>query len=427
MTGFAQEGLLHGIVFLEGSERPIAEATVQLQGVSTTTDASGTFSIPYDDSKHAQLVIRHVSFEKRQLHGPFDPTEILRVALVARIVQLEPATIMADPPPEIVYESKELHVARYLVSADGIWMLNYVKPRMIRRESEASLDIFDDVELVLLDENFNVIDSENLPDGMLGMYKDHEGNILLRSKAGDLHAQYFNEHILLDRLEDGVLDERLSWNDSIYGQLLGSNFIDTYPAFDHFAYNPGKDQSRLIHSVEDKHLMSLFRAEIKYMSGRGRVMARNLELQTGIDKEIHAAYMTGFYNDKYFEPLYAPLIVTNDTVLIFDHYDNEIKRFRADLLEAGSVPIDYHLGRKGRAWKKKLLHDDRTDKVYAVFARNTVTWLQEIDPADGSLGEALELHYRYPEQVQVYNGYVYYVYRTFGSQQKKTLYREAFK
>lgn len=424
-TLLGQEGLLRGKLFNASTEEPIIGATVQLQGNSAVSDDEGKFSVKYDDARAGVLIVRHVGYIKRVLHGPFSYDEPLSVTVEPLIVTLPSATILADPLPEIVYESKELHVARYVIGEDGLWLLNYTKPRMLRKEAEASVDIYDDVELVLLDTLFGLVDSEALPDGMLGIYKDHEDNILLRGKAGDLHAQFFNEHILLDEMEAGLLDERLSWSDSLQGQLLGSNFVNTYPAFDHFAYSPGKDESRLIHTVEDEHLMSLFRAEIKYMSGRGRVIARNLELRTGIDKEIHAAYMTGFYNHRYFEPLYAPLFVLNDTIMIFDHYENQIRRYRQDLLGAPSVPIDYHLGRSGRAWEKAILHDRSNDRVYAVFARNTRTWLQRIDTNDGTLGEPFELHHQYPEQVQVFDGHVYYVYREFGTSQRKTLYREA--
>ena len=422
-----QQEVLYGVVYLKGGNDPIVDVHIRLQGHLSVTDQFGRFSIPYNAKQEASLHITHVSYVDRTLSGPFYRRDTLRIYLDQDVIVLKTPDITAAYRPQVVYESKTLHVAEYQVNADGIWMLNYIKPRLLKREHDASVDIYDDVELVLLDTNMHVLDSEALPNGMLGIYKDHEGQIMLKGKRGDLHAQYFNGHLIIDELKEGIVDGRLAWSDSSNGKLLGSNFVEAYPAFDHFQFDPLKGESVFLYAVEDKPLMELFRSEIKYLNGKDRVHARNLELRTGIDKEIHAAWMTGFHNDKYYKPLYAPLFVLNDTITIFDHYANTIRLFRKDLQDAGVVPIDYHLGRKGRRWEKELLHDESRNKIYALFAYNSVSWLECIEPRTGRLYERMELYHRYPEQIRVFNGYVYYVYRTFGSTQKKTLYREALR
>ena len=65
-----------------------------------------------------------------------------------------------------------------------------------------------------------------------------------------------------------------------------------------------------------------------------------------------------------------------------------------------------------------------TQRIYAVFQRNGITWLRSIDPVSGALGDPFRLANSYPERVQVQAGKVYYIWRPYASLQKRTVYRE---
>ena len=93
------------------------------------------------------------------------------------------------------------------------------------------------------------------------------------------------------------------------------------------------------------------------------------------------------------------------------------------------TPIDEipMVHQRDQNWDGLLLQDAASDAVHVVFARNARTWIRRIDPATGALGPATALTYPYPEEVQVHDGHVYYVYRPYGSLQKRTLYREVLR
>ena len=61
---------------------------------------------------------------------------------------------------------------------------------------------------------------------------------------------------------------------------------------------------------------------------------------------------------------------------------------------------------------------------YTVYERLGKTYLKHINLGAGETGEPLELRFRYPENINVYNGEVYYLYRPFEFPQKKFLYQE---
>jgi len=109
---------------------------------------------------------------------------------------------------------------------------------------------------------------------------------------------------------------------------------------------------------------------------------------------------------------------------VFDHYTERIRRFLPDLTEVEAVPMTHH---KERTWKTRLLQDRSDGTVYALFARNLHTWLRSVDPSTGKLGPMRELDHPFPEEVQVHGGHAYFIYRTYGSLQHRTLYRQAIK
>jgi hypothetical protein len=160
------------------------------------------------------------------------------------------------------------------------------------------------------------------------------------------------------------------------------------------------------------------------MSGRDKVIAMDLARELKLDKQVVAGYMSGFDRNIWFRPVYAPLFVVGDTVLVFDHYRNRLRKYDLAFRPVGEAPLAHHLSKQGRDWKGRLLQDARTGDIYAEYQRFGQGWLQRVDPHTGAPGAITRLQYRYPEKVQVFNGEVYYIQRPQGSLQKRTIYRE---
>jgi hypothetical protein len=150
------------------------------------------------------------------------------------------------------------------------------------------------------------------------------------------------------------------------------------------------------------------------------VVASDIALRTGLDRETVAGFMTGFSQDILYKVPYAPLFVVRDTLMVFDHYKGRVRAFTAGLEPLEGPPITHQ---NERRWKR-LLHDRGEGRIYAVYAQALRTWLREVDVHTGQLGPARMLTHTCPDELQVHDGYAYYVYRVSGSLQKRTLYRE---
>ena len=412
---------------LDASSVAFAEMSVNGR-VLGSTDADGQGTLQWDRTAALIVTFSHVGYGTQE--RILSPASVLKdgkwtVRLMPTEFRLGSVSVGRSAPVE-VFQRKDLHAADLLVNNDGLWVLAYEHPRMVRAQSDASKEILRDVRLVLLDTAYREVASCPVPEDVFGLRHDLRNDVVIEGtrhafgvgrRGDDLVLQVFG----LEELRHAVLP----WTDSIPGWVLGSNADSTFPALDHLALASLHDSARRICSVVDTFMMDLFRSSYKYMRGSDKVLAMNLASDLGVDKEVVAGYMTGFSHNSWYRPVYAPLFVVADTLLVFDHTRGSLRKFTLDLIPAGEAPLYHQAKAESRYWSGRLLQDRTGQQVYALFQRNGVAWLRSIDPVSGVLGEPFRLQYPYPEKVQVQAGRVYYIWRSLGSLQKRTIYRES--
>jgi len=425
----AQTGTLRGVVLDSADGSAVEEAQLGWvgEGISVVTDAEGRFSISLRNAGTV-LEVTHVAYRTQRI--AFQGTKSLTdgrwvIWLGSRTIMLEPAEVRR-PRPEVVFQRKDLHAADLFINASGLWVLAYENPRMLRSEAEQGLEILRDVRLVLLDTQLVEQAAVPMHEDVLGLYHDLRAMPIVRGSrqaygVARLAAGLALSPFPLEQLERAVLP----WTDSIPQWVLGSRKDDVLPQVDHVGHAPVLDSSVLVASVVDTVMMDLFRSEYKYMSGRDKVIAMDLARELKVDKQVIAGYMSGFDRNIWFKPVYAPLFVVGDTVVVFDHYRNRMRKYDLAFRPVGEVPLSHHLSRQGRDWKGRMVQDARTGELYAQYERFGQGWLQRVDPHTGVPGAITRLQFRYPEKVQVFDGSVYYIQRPQGSLQKRTIYREA--
>jgi len=412
---------------LEGA--PIEQVSVSWseQGarIEAVTDDEGHCLVRQLSDATVSILFRRVGYHSRTVDVRWAQRST-KDKMIVRLSSLEMAPVeVTRPKPEVIFQRPDLHAADLLINDEGIWVLAYEHPRMLRAEGEAGQEILRDVRLVLLDSSYREYASCPVPEEVKGLRRDLHNTVVIEGTSRAFGVARLADDIEL--VPFGLEDLRskvLPWTDSIPGWVLGSNTDKVMPAFDHIAFDPTADSIRVVCTVMDTFMLSLFRSEYKYLKGPEKVVAMNLASELGVDKEVVAGYMSGFQHNIWFKPVYAPLFVVGDTMLVFDHASARMWKFTRDFKEAGRAPLPYLSKVEGRDWSGRIIQDRKTSALYAVFQRNGYQWLRVIDPMTGLLGPRTRLTYRYPERTQVFNGSVYYVYRPFESLQKRSIYRE---
>lgn len=404
--------------------RPIPEVVVKVDGrLLGVTGDDGQALIPWEQT--ATIRFEHLGYEAFALRADLAPVQgTWVVRLVPRERVLDPVAV-GRAKPEEVFRREDLHAADLLVNAEGLWVLAYQRPRHLRAEGDAGKEILRDVRLVLLDTLFNEVASCPVPEDVFGLRHDLRNDVVIEGTTRAFGVGRRGKELVL--LPFGLEELRrsvLPWTDSIPGWVVGSSAEPTFPALEHLALDPVRDSMVLVCTVVDTFMMDLFRSEYKYLKNDEKVDAMYLAAELGVDKEIVAAYMRKFSKNVWFKPLYAPLFVVGDTLLVFDHPRKRIRKFSRDFKESGTAPIVYQAKGEERLWAGQLSQDRATGQVYAHFRKNGSVWLRAVDPVSGLLGPRRQLQHEYPERVQAQGGWTYYIWRPYGSLQKRSIYRE---
>lgn len=426
----AQQAVLTGIVLdaATGAALPGAHAVLQGSARVAVSDAEGRFTLNVRPDADAVIRISHAGYaelKRMVLAREIATGEPLLLRLRREAIALGEAVVRARPEPEVVFQRPDLHVGGYLANDEGLWVLAYDKAQLWHAQQDVGRRVMQAPRLVLLDTLLRERATTPLHSDARAMHREHGGRPIVEGAREGWVARMDHGGILLGRVDRETLRAAvLPWTDSLRGRLLGNNRSETYPAFEHFARELKTGKDRLLCAVQDVFMMELFRSQYKYMSGPDKVVAMDLELETGIDREIIAGFMTGFHKDLYFKVPYAPLFVVRDTLCVFDHALGRIRWFSHEGLPLGEARMRHTADRH---WSGLLLQDRGTGQVHAVFRQGPRTWLRSIAAGDGALGEPVRLTHPFPEDLQVHDGHVYYVHRPHGSMQKRTLYREALR
>lgn len=259
------------------------------------------------------------------------------------------------------------------------------------------------------------------------------GNELIRDYRGNPHV-VTEKHIYGisasgPKVSIGTLDKKYYMTyiapivDTTVSKHFFSNFNPDYPAFEYYSFGVEDSAYRKIAKIEDELMMELYRSEYKWVDIRTKLWAKQLENETGIDKEIWVG-ANYFTQSIYYKELYAPLFEKNDTLYLFDHYKNRLYHYDKTGELIDSVPIFHHLRAKQNGWKKKLIQDQLTGEVYAIYEKTGQVNLVRIDLRTGEMKETIPVFHKYVDKILIRANLVYYTYRPFETAQKKYLYYE---
>lgn len=321
--------------------------------------------------------------------------------------------------PPVVYSSEQLEVSDYAI-IDNNTLVLLVYPKRLNAGSELIWYSHD-----------SIINDRESPEIAKELITDYRNQVYLRCETNDYLLQN-GKFLTLSKVSRDDLERSIQPvidtldND----ELFFNTYYEYYPAFDFYKFNLKDTSNALFHHIEDTVMMEQYRAEYKWADPQVKLWAWRKEDETGIDRQIWigANYFT---SSVYYEPPYGALFIDEDNAYVFDFYKNLLYTYDAYSGEKlNSIDIDFFLNIRKTwwdpGWKKTMLQDPITKKMYTYYDNGGFVDIYEINPENGKRENKFTLFYRYPENIQIYDGQVYYLYRPFASIQKKYLYKEGF-
>lgn len=322
--------------------------------------------------------------------------------------------ITATYKPKVKFGSDSLSVSDFVVlNENQLVLLTY--PERLKKSSE-----------ILWYEDDEIKGSRSVEGTARELTADFRSCVYLRCDQQDYRV-FPGKDLLLRDVNTRKLDKHtLPILDSLEEhRLYFSNYVSHYPAYDYFMVDVRDTVYKKIHHIEDDIMMEQYRAEYKWADVRTKLWAWDMEAETGVDREVWVGANV-FTNSIYYEPPIGDFFRIDQDIVVFDYYNDQLLTFDAYTGAAvDSVTISFHQKPRKSGWEEEVIQDPVTKKLYTFFDEAGYRVGAVVDPQTGELGPRFKLHYRYVENIQLYNGVIYYIYRPFESPQKKFLYYES--
>jgi hypothetical protein len=340
-----------------------------------------------------------------------DSTKLTLYLKAQRIQEVRDIVVKSNKP-DTVYASKTYSVADFELGANGeLFLLTYEK----NLQKDAQLQcISKDTTLFL----------QQIPERAEALKRDFRGNVHVQTETNMYGLQQTDSTLQLGSIPKDYFYKYVApIVDTSLTRQFYSSYIDIYPAFEYGALDQLDSTYKAILHIQDDLMMELYRSEYKWVDIRTKLWAKNLENQTGIDAEIYVGANV-FSKSLYYEPVYAPLFLSNDTLYIFDYPKDMLRVYTTDGSLLRSIPIFHHYHAKQSGFQKNLQQDRKTGKIYTIYEQEGYFHVGLIDLKTGVVVQKVKLAFRYVEKVRVYDNQIYFVYRPFESTQKKFLYKQ---
>ncbi len=433
ISGFGQSTLtVKGKVTDIETGEAISNVFVQIVGTpyAANTSKAGFYEIkctqPIDTFSVSVKAFNHISQTKSGLKGAANAEQkevVVNFKLQFLAVELPVVDVNSDP--DTVWGSKELNVADFAFVPQGLLLLTYEKEDRWKRQEEASVTLYSGCRLILLDKEGKEVTRKLVTEISKDLYTGYFEDAFLRCRKNTYHIHIEDDLIQLFPISESDFEKGIKPVVDTLGTLTYfSNFDENYPAFQYMIFDQRDSTYNSFRYIIDEEMMRMLRSEYKYLDPRGKVEALNFELRTGMDKEVIAAYMRGFQNTHYYEKLNVPLIVSRDTLMIFDHKHDKMIRFdwRGQALD--SILISYHKLKKPERWSEQLMKDKESHLIYTYSQKNGYTYVKQIDTRTGNSLPSIKLSNRYVSNIRINDGWAYYIYRPFENSQQRFLYKE---
>ncbi len=408
-----------GIVRSAETQNSVSGAYVLSEsGYSCYTDSLGVFQAG-SIQKGERLTIVAAGFQT--LYSKYTDGGQVFELIVAMNVQM-PLVITAGP--SVVFSSDTWNVGDFMWDSNSeLVLLVYEKEKRWKRQEDANRTIFENVRIAFnsgLQSQRQWV-SMHLNENAIGFYPQFPGEVIVEGEKN--HYLRVDEHLVL--LPDSIFKPHFK---PVVEKLKEDEFVvtDFHPDYPAFSYYKAPEDSQWIalHYIQDEKEMELFRSEYKYLGPREKLEAFQFELDNKIDKEIIGAYMSGFPNKPYHSPIYAPLILLGDTIMVFDHLHDVVTFYNCNGNKIDVKPCHHHKLKGVGKWKGEVWRDAVTHKLYTAYEKSGKIIWYEMDALNDKLVLCMELAYRYCEKIKVRGGEVFFVYRPFESSQKRYLYKQ---
>lgn len=396
------------------------------QKVIGLTNNSGTtvISVRYNDI----VMFSHISYEQKKVkvsdETVFDKNgkDCKMIVVLQERTNILPEVDIVENASHLAYQNKEVWVSDYKVNNAGMYLI---------------LDSNSEHSLIFLSHEQDTLAKAKIAKKYDYLYEDAFGNIHLYGADSAYHTYYDGEKLkMLYPIDINTFKQKL-WpvkvlTDSL---LVLQRYASLYQEILYISVNRNTKETKVLadlYGPSREWGRNYYRdlrkdAAVDAMESENPLFPNIMEL-LGIESVSASgkAYdytpmgnVADFANSQRakftMNPIYCPIAFFNDTIYVFNFENDRLYKFTENGTWVSVCDLTFHRttyrkdSRIGNTWDRNIIIDKALDKCYAQFSKDGHVTLKEIDLQTGTITKTIELtHHVFPENIQVYNGTVYY-------------------
>ena len=403
------------VVLESETKQPIQGALVEWgnKKKATVSDQQGRIEIAQSKSGY---VIQSIGFESQNLTDLPDT-----IFLIQSIYALP--SISVSSAPDSVFGHKQYHVADFVFWNNQLTMLLYEHEKYFKKSTEGR-DLWEGAWIAQLNEKGKITFSFALSEPAERLHLSPTGECYLLTENHVFQLVNAPSKNLVLVSPEFFREQVLPISGSIANKIIFQTFTEDFPEYAYYFYEKGKESALLVEQVADSMTLELFKSQYKYLPGYKKKEALQIQLDTGIPKEIVGGYMTGFQHDLYYHDPKAIAVQLESSWEIYNFSQSRkttvdslgqiaTARFNADLVE---------LEKKQQVISIQKMTNG--DLIFIVKDKKGYIHLFQADSITGALMLKKTLHWNYTKHVTVYQNKVYYLYRPFEGRETWYIYSE---
>ncbi len=365
----------------------------KISGAGTATDKNGNFSLAVKFP--VRLSISHIGYQTEIVNLSALSDTVLVIPLKKISTQLPVVSILPGKAENIILNN-ELSVMDYEFMDENILLLT-----QSTRFSKPSL--------VLLDGKFDTITVSPLDVHPEFIFHDCMDKLHLVEKDFAFQLNYDGRKI---QLLYPVTSEKLNQTllpcvEKLHDNFYFSEYENKGLSLLYFFKDSSQKNNNMLSVISDRKKLNMLESEAGFALLEGH---------------IYEEWDKHFFDSMVVSKVYAPLVKLRDTIYVFNFADRQIEQYSESGKLLYSVPISFH---EQKNWKKNLLTDEVENKCYAVFEKNGIVQLKQINIQTGEIESSADFSgFPFASNFKIRSGYVYFLYPDAKRQGYVRLYRK---
>jgi hypothetical protein len=412
IAAYPQQFIFRGYAKDSIGNYAVSNVNINVEGssVAATTNDSGFFSFKFP-TLNFKLSISHLNYKKQSLS--ISNNKEICILLSPKITELKTVTINADP---IVNITKKLpiYVIDYLIIDQKILLLAYNHKKLR------------DTRLFLIDHDANIVLEKKI-ERANELYRDCFDEIYYLNKEEAVKIKINpNEIAISDKLSRKDFDETLKTvdfkiNDNIYFHTLQyQNFILKLHYINLF---DEEKEKQTILTFADSSKIDIFEREYNVFFYTRRARFYGFSVTTIYNNlNVFRSCQPLDWVDRHgrFTPINVIIQKLKDNIIVFNPIENKMEVYDKDGRILHKADANFLTE---KYFKEKLIKSEEEEKIYAVFMKNAIIQLKEIDITSGKTINQINIpDFPYIERIKISNHQVYFLYKRKINEEYKQLY-----